>query len=97
MARRRFLVAYDIRDAKRLRKVHKAMKGFGEPLQYSVFICDLDAMEKISMVQVVGDIIEHRIDSVAIVELGELNSPTSERFEFMGASRPLPRRGARII
>ena len=43
--RKRYLLAYDIRDSKRLRQVHKIMKSFGWPMQYSVFICDLDAME----------------------------------------------------
>ena len=47
MSRRRFLVAYDIREAKRLRTVHTAMKAFGNPLQYSVFVCDLDPSEKV--------------------------------------------------
>jgi CRISPR-associated protein Cas2 len=33
------LVCYDICEPKRLRRVHKVMKGFGEPWQYSVFFC----------------------------------------------------------
>ena len=47
--RRRYLVAYDIREDKRLRRVHKTMKGYGWSLQYSVFICDLDTMELLAM------------------------------------------------
>ncbi|EQA45274.1 CRISPR-associated endonuclease Cas2 [Leptospira broomii serovar Hurstbridge str. 5399] len=31
------LVAYDIREPKRLRKVAKIMEGFGERIQFSVF------------------------------------------------------------
>ena len=38
MARRRFLIAYDICDPKRLRQVCKTMEEYGERLQYSVFI-----------------------------------------------------------
>ena len=30
-------MAYDVSDPKRLRKVHKTMSAWGEPLQYSVF------------------------------------------------------------
>ncbi|HZT68334.1 MAG TPA: CRISPR-associated endonuclease Cas2, partial [Terriglobia bacterium] len=30
-----YLVCYDISDDKRLRKVHKVMRGFGDHLQYS--------------------------------------------------------------
>jgi len=36
-----YLVAYDIRDEVRLRKVAKVMEGYGTRLQYSVFRCQL--------------------------------------------------------
>ncbi len=36
------LVCYDIRDAKRYRKAHKLLKGYGEPVQFSIFRCRLD-------------------------------------------------------
>jgi CRISPR-associated protein Cas2 len=39
--RRRYIVAYDIADPKRLRATHKALTGVGDPLQESVFLCDL--------------------------------------------------------
>lgn len=32
-----YLVTYDVRDPKRLRRVHKWLRGYGEPVQYSVF------------------------------------------------------------
>lgn len=31
------LVAYDVRDAKRLRRVAKTLEGYGERIQYSLF------------------------------------------------------------
>jgi CRISPR-associated protein Cas2 len=49
MARRRFLVAYDIRDDRRLRSVATCVEGYGERIQYSVFICDLSDMEMVSL------------------------------------------------
>ena len=45
MARRRYLIAYDIRDPQRLRRICKLMEAHGERLQYSVFICDLSRGE----------------------------------------------------
>ncbi len=36
-----FLVSYDVRDAKRLRKVAKHLEGYGVRLQYSGFRCRL--------------------------------------------------------
>lgn len=32
-----YLLAYDVSDPKRLRKVHKTMTAWGKPVQYSVF------------------------------------------------------------
>jgi CRISPR-associated protein Cas2 len=34
-----WLVCYDVRDAKRLRKCARHMEGYGERVQYSVFRC----------------------------------------------------------
>lgn len=48
--RRYYLVCYDVSDEKRLRKVHKAMLGYGDPLQYSVFRCLLSYKEKAIMI-----------------------------------------------
>lgn len=97
MSRRRYLVAYDIREPKRLQRVHRAMKEFGYPLQYSVFVCDLDVGEKLRLRLVVGDLIHQGQDSVALVDLGETRSRSTRRFEFMGVAPALPQHGARII
>ena len=40
-----YVVAYDIADPKRLRKVAKHMEGYGERMQYSVFRSWLTARE----------------------------------------------------
>ncbi|MBI1247526.1 CRISPR-associated endonuclease Cas2 [bacterium] len=37
-----YLIAYDIRDAKRLRKVAGKLESYGERVQYSLFRCRLD-------------------------------------------------------
>jgi CRISPR-associated protein Cas2 len=34
-----WLVCYDVRDAKRLRKTARHMEGYGDRMQYSVFRC----------------------------------------------------------
>lgn len=41
MAEKGYLLAYDIRDPRRLRRVHRYMLGWGTALQYSVFAVDL--------------------------------------------------------
>ena len=40
--RLRYLVSYDIANAKRLRRVAKTLESYGTRLQYSVFECPLD-------------------------------------------------------
>lgn len=96
-SRKRYLVAYDIREDKRLRRVHKTMKGYGWSLQYSVFICDLDRIELLSMRSDLGNIIHHGLDSIAIVDLGSPNERGSDCFQFMGAPTRLPTSGPVII
>jgi CRISPR-associated protein Cas2 len=97
VSRRRYLVAYDIREPKRLKRTHAAMKGFGYPLQYSVFICDLSLSEKIMMREAVGEIMNQAVDSFAIVDLGDPEIRGVECFEFIGRMRPLPRGEARVV
>jgi CRISPR-associated protein Cas2 len=97
MERRRYLVAYDIRQDGRLRRVHALMKEFGYPLQYSVFLCDLDALEKAKLKVRLGETISERVDSIAIVDLGEATRRGMECFEFMGPSRGLPTAESRIV
>ncbi len=36
------LVCYDVRDPKRYRRLHKILKGYGSPVQFSIFRCQLD-------------------------------------------------------
>ena len=97
MGRRRYLVAYDIREPKRLRDVHSAMKGFGYPLQYSVFVCDLDEIERVSLRQTVGGKMNQREDSLLLVDLGDPESRGVECFEFMGLAPRLPRAGPTVV
>ncbi len=37
---KQFLVSYDIREPRRLQRIHKLLKAWGLPLQKSVFIVD---------------------------------------------------------
>lgn len=97
MSRRRYLVAYDIREPKRLRNVHAKMKAFGYPLQYSVFICDLDAIEKVGMREAMGLRMNLREDSLVLVDLGDPAVRGTDCFEFMGVAPGLPRGGPTIV
>lgn len=65
-----YLVCYDIADDKRLRKVFRICGNFGDHLQYSVFECDLNAVEKLELEAELGDVIEQDEDQVLFVALG---------------------------
>ena len=64
-----FLVSYDIPDDKRRTKLAKALKDFGDRVQYSVFECLLhgDLLEE--MVARIDGIVEEKDDSVRIYAL----------------------------
>jgi CRISPR-associated endonuclease Cas1/CRISPR-associated endonuclease Cas2 len=95
MARRRFLVAYDIRDDKRLRAVAGCMEGYGTRIQYSVFICDLSAKEKVLMRGDIETVMRRSEDSVMIVDLGAAGD--ASRFVFLGCHEELPPSGAVVL
>jgi CRISPR-associated protein Cas2 len=45
MARRWYLIAYDVRDDLRLRRTARLLEGYGDRVQYSVFRCRLTSLE----------------------------------------------------
>ncbi len=65
-----YLVCYDIANDKRLRRVFKACKNFGDHLQFSVFECDLNPAEKVELEAALGKLIKHDEDQVIFVTLG---------------------------
>ena len=75
--RNTFLVCYDICDDKRLRKVFKTMRDFGDHLQYSVFECQFTPTDLARCRHVLSELINHREDQVIFVDLG----PTEGRGE----------------
>ncbi len=82
--RQRYLVTYDISDPKRLRRVYKAMRGFGEHLQLSVFECDLSPTERIQLESLLTEIIHDHEDQVLIVDLGPSNGRGTDCIEALG-------------
>lgn len=89
-SRTRYLVAYDVRDPRRLRRVHRVAKDHGEPLQYSVFVCDLTSIELVALKRRLLAEIKTTEDSVGIFDLGTPTGRGVDCVEFMGVRRPLP-------
>jgi CRISPR-associated protein Cas2 len=68
--RNSYLVAYDIADEKRLRKVFQTMRGFGDHLQFSVFECQLTPTDLVRCRAALAHIINHAEDQILFVDLG---------------------------
>ena len=68
--RNTFLVCYDICDDKRLKTVYKAMRDFGDHLQYSIFECQFTPSDLVRCRHTLSKIINHREDQVLFVDLG---------------------------
>lgn len=72
--RQRYVVTYDVRDARRLRRVYRVMKGFGRHVQLSVFICDLSPMKVALLRSALRAEVDHDEDQVLFVDLGPSDS-----------------------
>jgi CRISPR-associated protein Cas2 len=94
--RRLVIVTYDICDPKRLRRVFKAMKGFGQHLQLSVFRCDLTEMERFEMIGKLQSLIHHTEDQVLLIDLGPSDG-RALRVDAIGRPVPQERRAAGIF
>jgi CRISPR-associated protein Cas2 len=71
-------------EPKRLCRVHRCMKGFGEPIHYSVFRCDLTPKSRVDMIVALTELIKEDEDRVMIVDLGPLEGRAEDRIEFLG-------------
>ncbi|MGF1646254.1 MAG: CRISPR-associated endonuclease Cas2 [Kineosporiaceae bacterium] len=95
MARRRHLIAYDIADPHRLRRVCTVMEAYGQRLQYSVFLCDLSRAERSRWHADVLAVMNLGEDSIVEIDLGPTASPAP--LTVIGVPRQLPRSGPTIV
>ena len=82
-----YLVCYDVSDDKRLRRTHKKMLGFGDPVQYSVFRCELSPTERQLMKEALWSILNWDHDRVMLVDLGPSGARGNACIEFWGEPR----------
>jgi len=65
-----YIVAYDISDPKRWRRVFRLMHGYGEWLQLSIFQCRLNEKAHAEMVALLDGIINHTEDHIITMDMG---------------------------
>jgi CRISPR-associated protein Cas2 len=68
MKRHWHLVAYDVRDDQRLRRVAKLMEGYGSRVQFSVFRCRLTTKMRAEMLWRLDQIMDDA-DSLLVIPL----------------------------
>ena len=87
--RHRYVITYDITDPKRLRRVFRTMKEYGQHTQYSVFIADLNRVEQLKLKSALLDVVNLQQDTVMFVDVGPATS-TAPRITHMGLQRSIP-------
>jgi CRISPR-associated protein Cas2 len=65
-----YIVAYDISDPKRWRKIFKLMHGYGDWLQLSIFQCRLSRRRHAELIATLDELIHHDADHIVIMDLG---------------------------
>lgn len=83
--RHKYLVTYDVRDPRRLAALHKRLKDWGRPVQYSVFEALLTGTEAERMWDMVATTIDIAVDWVALYRLSR---PYDEAIRHIGVYDP---------
>ena len=71
---RRYLVAYDIADPKRLRTIERIASAYGERVQYSLFQCDLQLSKRKELESLLRQNSDKKKDSIFIIDITRLKS-----------------------
>ena len=71
----KYLVCYDICDTKRLRRVHRLIKDWGVPIQFSIFEIEVNSDQFEQLMAELTDLINQEEDKVMFYRL----SPEQDR------------------
>ena len=95
--RQTFVVSYDIADPKRLRKVYRLMRGWGDHIQLSVFRCELNARELVDLRSRLSVVINHVDDQVLFVDVGPVEGRGATSIRAIGKLYTSPERRAIVV
>jgi CRISPR-associated protein Cas2 len=85
-----FVLAYDIADPQRLVQVHRTVRRWGIPLQYSVFLVPSTPTGLDALLDELDDIIDNRVDDIRVY-------PLPARLEFVHFGRQVLPEGVEFI
>jgi len=98
--RNAFLVAYDITEPRRWRRVYRILRGVGDPIQYSIFQADLSQLERILLLERLLPWINEAEDRLMLINLGPAQEDflDEKRVEWYGRNLlAMPERGPFIV
>lgn len=93
MTRQLYLVAYDVRDPKRLRHTHQVLKEFACGGQKSAFECYLTQSEREELIHRVEQCLDTDEDALLVIRLAQQESvatlgiavpPADELYTYLG-------------
>lgn len=90
-----YLVCYDIRNPKRLQRVHKVLKGYGEAWQFSIFFCVLKDIDRVRLQTDLEEHMNQKEDQAVILDLGSDEKEAREAVTVIG--QPLPKQESGIV
>lgn len=83
-----YLVCYDIRDEKRLRRVFQILKGYGKHWQFSIFFCTLKPIERVRLQADLEAAMNLEQDQALIIDLGPDQEKARQAATVIGQSLP---------
>lgn len=95
--RNRYFITYDISDDARRTAVYKALRGFGDHLQYSVFRCDLSERRRAELTGTLHELIDHATDQILVIDLGPVDGRAASCVAAIGRGYSNPERTAVIL
>lgn len=81
------LAAYDVADDKRLRKMFKLLRGYGDHVQYSIFLCQLTDKDQVVLTEKIRDILNLKEDQAILITLGPVEGKRDsapDRWQVIG-------------
>ena len=84
MARRHYLISYDVADDKRRTKIFNALEDIGDHVQFSVFLCELSRRQVAQLRAKLTEHVHHRDDQVMILDLGPAHVSLASAMEVLG-------------
>jgi CRISPR-associated protein Cas2 len=95
--RQTFVISYDISDPKRLRKIYRLMRGWGDHIQLSVFRCELNPRELVELRARLSLLINDAEDQVLFVDVGPVEGRGTTSIRAIGKTYTSPERRAIVV